>query len=110
MLLADLGSAFLLASLVMAGFGGVAGVVAGRRGDLALGAAGRSALFGTTAVLVGASATLLAALLSHDFTVAFVFEHSDRSLSPALTAAAFYGGQEGSLLYWGVLLSPIGVG
>jgi cytochrome c-type biogenesis protein CcmF len=108
MLLADLGSAFLLASLVLAGFGGVAGLVAGRRGDLALAAAARRALYVTAAGLVGASATLLAALLSHDFTVAFVFEHSDRSLSPALTAAAFYGGQEGSLLYWALLLSLMG--
>jgi len=55
-----------------------------------------------------ASGCLVAAFLSHDFTIAFVAEHSDRSLPTALLVASFYGGQEGSLLYWALILGLIG--
>ena len=108
MLLADLGSAFLLASLVLVVLSGAAGLLAGRSGDPALASTGRRAFYAAALGLAGASATLLAALLGRDFTVAYVFEHSDRALSLPLTAAAFYGGQEGSLLYWALLLTLVG--
>jgi len=108
MALADLGSAFLLASLVLVALGAGAGVVAGRRDDAPLARVARRAFYAGTVGLAGASAVLLAALLGRDFSIAYVFEHTDRSLSTALTAAAFYGGQEGSLLYWALLLAALG--
>src|SRR5215467_13262513 len=108
MLLAELGSAFLLASLALVVLSGVAGLAAGRSGDLRLAAVARRAFYAGAAGLAGASATLLAALLTRDFAIAYVFEHSDRGLSAPLTAAAFYGGQEGSLLYWALLLAAVG--
>ena len=106
--LAELGSAFLLASLVLVAFSSVTGVLAGRRDDSTLAGVARRAFLAGAVGLGGASATLLVALLSRDFTIAYVFEHTDRGLSLALTAAAFYGGQEGSLLYWALLLAAIG--
>jgi cytochrome c-type biogenesis protein CcmF len=108
MALADLGSAFLLASLALVAFSAGTSVVAGRRGDPLLAAVGRRAFYAGAAGLLAASVTLLVALLSRDFTLDYVFEHTDRSLSTALTAAAFYGGQEGSLLYWALLLALMG--
>jgi cytochrome c-type biogenesis protein CcmF len=48
------------------------------------------------------------ALLTHDFSLAYVVEHTDLSTPTALVAAAFYGGQEGSLLYWTVILGVLG--
>jgi cytochrome c-type biogenesis protein CcmF len=108
MFLAELGSALLLASLVLVALSAVSGVAAGRRGDVALARVARRAFFACALGVAGASVTLLAALIGRDFTIAYVFEHTDRSLSPALTAAAFYGGQEGSLLYWALLLTVVG--
>ncbi|HYW24128.1 MAG TPA: cytochrome c-type biogenesis CcmF C-terminal domain-containing protein [Terriglobales bacterium] len=108
MLLAELGGAFLLASLALVALSAVAGVAAGLGDDVRLAAVGRRAFYAGGVGLAAASATLLVALLSRDFTIAYVFEHSDRSLSAPLTAAAFYGGQEGSLLYWALLLAAIG--
>ncbi len=108
MILAALGSAFLLASLVLVALSAVTGAAAGRQGHPALARVARRAFYAAAVGLGGASATLVVALLSHDFAVAYVFEHTDRSLSPALTAAAFYGGQEGSLLYWALLLAIMG--
>jgi cytochrome c-type biogenesis protein CcmF len=55
-----------------------------------------------------ASAVLMWALLSHDFSLAYVTEHTDLSTPTALVAAGFYGGQEGSLLYWALVLGLLG--
>jgi len=85
MLLADLGSAFLLAALVLAVLSAVTGLAAGRGGDEQLARVARRALYATTAGVAG-----------------------DRGLAPPLLAAAVYGGQEGSLLYWALLLTATG--
>src|SRR5260370_16387778 len=57
---------------------------------------------------MGAVGVVESALLTHDFSLAYVVEHSDLSTPPALVAAAFYGGQEGSLLYWALILGILG--
>src|SRR2546421_3729626 len=108
MLLAELGSVFLLSALALAIFSALTALQGGRRADAALARLARRAFYAAAAVVGAASLALLAALLGHDFSIAFVTEHTDRSLSPALTAAAFYGGQEGSLLYWALLLTLAG--
>src|SRR5215468_3784517 len=105
MFLAELGSVFLLISLGLSIVSFVTGLIAGSRGDPRLGRLARRAFYAAAGGLVGASATLVAALLAHDFSIAYVWEHTDRALSVPLTVAAFYGGQEGSLLYWALLLS-----
>jgi len=103
--LAELGSVFLLVSLVLAILSFGTGLAAGRRDDARLARLARRAFYGLAVFLLGASATLVAALLGHDFSIAYVWEHTDRALSVPLTVAAFYGGQEGSLLYWALLLT-----
>src|SRR5205823_4354654 len=92
---------------VLAIFSGLTALHGGRRGDAGLARLARRAFYAAAAVSAAALA-LLAALLGHDFSIAFVAEHTERGLSPALTAAAFYGGQEGSLLYWALLLTLAG--
>jgi cytochrome c-type biogenesis protein CcmF len=104
-LLAELGSVFLLISLALAILSFGMGLAAGRRDDARLARLARRAFYGLAVGLVGASATLVAALVARDFSIAYVWEHTDRTLSIPLTVAAFYGGQEGSLLYWALLLT-----
>ena len=60
------------------------------------------AAFGTSAV---ASAVLLAALLRNDFSFVYVADHTSLELPPAYTISAFWGGQEGSLLLWLLVLT-----
>jgi cytochrome c-type biogenesis protein CcmF len=55
--------------------------------------------------LLLASASLIASFLKHDFGVSYVAQHSSLSMPWYYTTAAFYGGQEGSLLYWALMLS-----
>src|SRR5437667_1177415 len=55
--------------------------------------------------LILASVALIASFLTHDFGVSYVAQHSNQAMPWYFTAAAFYGGQEGSLLYWALMLS-----
>jgi cytochrome c-type biogenesis protein CcmF len=60
----------------------------------------------TAAFFTGAAAlSLLGALLAHDFSLDYVARYTSRSLSVAYTFAALWGGMEGSLLFWTVLLT-----
>src|SRR4029077_8759611 len=54
-----------------------------------------------------ASIVLLAALLRHDFSFTYVAEHTSRALPRPYTISAFWGGQEGSLLLWLLVLTGL---
>jgi cytochrome c-type biogenesis protein CcmF len=60
------------------------------------------AAFGTAAV---ASAVLLSALLRKDFSFVYVADHTSLELPRPYTISAFWGGQEGSLLLWLLVLT-----
>ncbi len=64
----------------------------------------RSLLVVTTFLLL-ASAALVTSFLIHDFGVKYVAQQSSRAMPWYFTTAAFYGGQQGSLLYWALVLS-----
>jgi cytochrome c-type biogenesis protein CcmF len=110
MILGYLGSGALLAGLVMGGFGALLSFWAGWRQNAVMVQVGRRAFYGAAAMVVIASVVLEVALLTHDFSLAYVTDHSDLSTPMALVAAAFYGGQEGSLLYWVLVLGVLGSG
>ena len=106
--IAYLGSGALLAGLVMAGFAALLSFWAGWTENAVMVQIGRRAFYAAAAMLVLASVLLETALLSHDFSLAYVTEHTDLSTPLPLVAAAFYGGQEGSLLYWALILGVLG--
>ena len=108
MILAFLGSGALLAGLVMAGFSMLLSFWAGWRQNAVMVQVGRRAFYAAAAMVVLASVGLETALLTHDFSIAYVVEHTDLSTATSLVAAAFYGGQEGSLLYWCLILCVLG--
>jgi cytochrome c-type biogenesis protein CcmF len=103
-----LGSGALLAGLVMGGFSALLSFWAGWRESAVMVQVGRRAFYASAGMIVVASVLLEFALLTHDFSLAYVVEHSDLSTPTALVAAAFYGGQEGSLLYWALVLGVLG--
>jgi len=107
-ILAYLGSGALLAGLVLAGFAATLSFWAGAAENTVMIQVGRRAFYAAAAMVVIASAILETALLTHDFSLAYVVEHTDLSTPMALVAAGFYGGQEGSLLYWTLILTLLG--
>ena len=108
MILAFLGSGALLAGLVMGGFSALLSFWAGSRENAVMVQVGRRAFYAAATMLVLASVVLEVALLTHDFSLAYVTGHSDLSTPMSLVAAAFYSGQEGSLLYWVLVLGVLG--
>ncbi len=108
MILGYLGAGALFAGLVLGGFSAVLSFWAGWQENAIMVQVGRRAFYAAAAMVVVAGAVLEWALLSHDFSLAYVTEHTDLSLPTALVAAGFYGGQEGSLLYWALVLSVLG--
>src|SRR3954467_14178170 len=77
-----------------------------RRARLA--ASARNALVAAFAAALVASAVLLTALLRHDFSFGYVADHTSRKLPTLYTLSAFWGGQEGSLLLWLLVLTGYG--
>src|SRR5438105_2595177 len=69
-----------------------------RIGELTL--SGQRAAYGVTLLVTAAALTLIAALITHDFSLRYVYDHSSRAMPLDLVVPAFYSGQQGSLLYW----------
>jgi cytochrome c-type biogenesis protein CcmF len=107
-ILGYLGAGALLAGLVLGGFSAVLSFWAGWRENPVMVQVGRRSFYGAAAMIVVAGGVLEWALVSHDFSLAYVTEHTDLSTPMALVAAGFYGGQEGSLLYWALVLGVLG--
>ncbi len=67
------------------------------------------AVYCVWALITLASALLVYALIQGDFRLAYVASHSNRAMSMLYKFAAWWGGQEGSLLLWNWLLASYAV-
>lgn len=104
MLAIQFGHYGLLASLVLATFGVGASVIGARRRRADLVAAGRNAAVCVFALVSAASAALVYLLMARDYRVEYVAGHVNNTLNGFYRFSAFWGGQEGSLLLWLLLL------
>src|SRR6266699_1504859 len=105
MYFSDVGTIALILALGFAVYTVVIAVLGAKRGITALVAsAKRSSLTVTFFLLVAASA-LVVSFLIHDFGVSYVRQESNLAMPWYFILSAFYGGQEGSLLYWALMLS-----
>ncbi len=104
-MIALLGNLALCAALA-SGLAGVACSVLGRRAGDWLWRA-RAAIVAAAACLLLAGAALMTALVSGDMRFAYVAAHTDLALPLHFRIAAFWSGQEGSLLLWAVLLGAM---
>src|SRR5271169_406734 len=58
--------------------------------------------------VVLASIALVVAAFRDDFSIAYIFHHSNRDLPAPYKFATLWSGQEGSILFWALLLSGYG--
>jgi cytochrome c-type biogenesis protein CcmF len=100
-----LGNLALWLALILAVWGVGVGFLGGRTGRPELIQSARRTTYALCGVLVVAGVALLTALLRHDFNVAYVASYTSRNLPTVYVISAFYGGQAGSLLFWGLVLS-----
>ncbi len=105
MYFSDLGNIALILATVFATCTIVISVVGAIRGLPWLVVSARRGVLIVAGFLLLASFALLASFLSHDFGVRYVAQHSSLSMPWYFTTSAFYGGQEGSLLYWALVLA-----
>src|ERR1043166_7292847 len=106
--MADLGRAALLVAFGLALYAAVAGSFAAYQGRRRLHESARNALVGTFAATAVAALVLLNAFRTRDFSFTYVADHSSRKLPFPYSFTAFWGGQEGSLLLWLLVLTGLG--
>src|SRR4051812_2413094 len=105
---ADLGRAALIVAFGLALYAALAGGLAAYQGRRRLHESARNALFGAFGATALAALVLLQALHARDFSFTYVAEHSSRKLPFPYSFSAFWGGQEGSLLLWLLVLTGLG--
>ncbi|HLH75747.1 MAG TPA: heme lyase CcmF/NrfE family subunit, partial [Candidatus Binataceae bacterium] len=76
-----------------------------RRNRAELLASARHALWAMAAMVALAAGTLWAALLQSDFSLEYVASYTSTTLPTVYKVTALWGGQQGSLLFWTLLLS-----
>ena len=89
----------------MAAWSAVTSFAGGSLGRADLIASGKRGLYATAAMIILASVGLWDALLSHDFSLAYVAGHTSANMPKIYIFTAFWGGQAGSMLFWALILS-----
>ncbi|MCC6223986.1 MAG: heme lyase CcmF/NrfE family subunit [Thermoleophilia bacterium] len=100
-----LGRAALVIALGLVLYAAIAGAYAALRGRRRLADSAANALVVSFVATAAAAAVLLGAFLTDDLSLTYVANHSSRDLPRGYAFSAFWGGQEGSLLLWLLVLT-----
>src|SRR5262245_23934953 len=103
--MAQVGQFALALAFVVTLYAIVASLIGIRLRNDKLIASGRNAAIGTFVALTAAIFSLGYLFLTNDFNVAYIANHSSTDLPLQFKISSIWGGQEGSLLFWGWLLS-----
>ena len=103
--MADVGYVALSIAFVLAVYAAIISLIAVRSGQGDLWLSARNAVWAAVALTSVASAALVYALVTRDFSLRYVAEYTSRDLSIPLTVSAWWAGQAGSLLLWSWLLA-----
>jgi cytochrome c-type biogenesis protein CcmF len=103
--MAELGRAALLVTLGLSAYALVAGGLAAWLGRRRLADSARNALIASFFSTLVAALVLVTGFLRNDFSLTYVAGHSSRALPTPYKLSAFWGGQEGSLLLWLLVLN-----
>ena len=101
----ELGQLALALALCLALAQALLGLIGAARGETQWMAATRSAARGQFAFVAIAFACLTASFINNDFTVAYVASNSNSALPLHYRIAGVWGGHEGSMLLWILMLS-----
>src|SRR5579862_6256822 len=101
--MSSIGSYVILLALALSGYSFVAGLIAlirKRPGSEHLSETARRAGIASFGAVFIAAVILVAAAFTNDFSIAYIFHHSNRDLPLPYKFAVLWSGQEGSLLFW----------
>src|SRR3982751_3973261 len=106
--MASLGAALLLATFVVCSYAAVVSVVGARRRSRRLMESGIGAFHLITALMTAASAVMINAFLTGDFSIKYVVHYSDSVQPLFYKITSYWGGLDGSIMFWVFLLSVFG--
>jgi len=110
--MSQIGSFALLLALALSAYSFLAGALAlAKPGPVSerLGETARRAGIATFALVLLAAMVLVTSAFQDDFSIAYIYHHSNRDLPAAYKFATLWSGQEGSLLFWSLLLAAYGL-
>ena len=103
--LEDIGALAVLLAFCFAAYATIGSVTGKLRRNPFLIVSAERAIYGVWFLITLASAILVSALMTGDFRFSYVAEHSNRAMPLIYKFTAWWGGQEGSLLFWSWLLA-----
>ena len=101
----EIGYYSILFSLFLSAYCGLALAIGIKNRRHEVIASAENAATAVSVFLTLSTAAMIYALVTRNFQVEYVARYTSRSLSLLYTLAAFYAGQEGSLLFWSWMLS-----
>ena len=106
--MASLGSYLLLTAFVVCAYAASISVAGARRRSRRLIESGVGAFYLTAAVMVAASAVMIYSFVVGDYTIKYV-QHESDSVQPLFyRLTSYWGGLDGSIMFWVFLLSIFG--
>jgi cytochrome c-type biogenesis protein CcmF len=105
---AALGSFILLATFVVASYALAVSVAGGRRRSRPLIDSGIGAFYLTAALMSVASGIIIHAFVTGNYAIKYVQRYSDAAQPLAYKLTSYWGGLDGSIMFWVFLLSVFG--
>ncbi len=109
--MSQIGSFALLLALALSAYSFLAGALALLKpgaGSERLGETARRAGIAVFVIVLLAAIVLVVCAFQDDFSIAYILQHSNRDLPAPYKFATLWSGQEGSLLFWSLLLGTYG--
>src|SRR5204863_659119 len=106
--MASLGTFLLLATFVVCSYAAVVSVAGARRRSRRLIESGIGAFYLVAALMAVASAVIVNAFLTDDFSIKYVAHYSDSVQPLFYKITSYWGGLDGSIMFWVFLLSVFG--
>src|SRR5206468_10495163 len=106
--MASLGTFLLLATFVVCSYAAVVSVAGARRRSYRLIESGVGAFYLVAALMTVASAVIVNAFLTDDFSIRYVAHYSDSVQPFFYKITSYWGGLDGSIMFWVFLLSLFG--
>src|SRR5438034_422219 len=106
--MASLGTFLLLATFVVCSYAAVISVAGARRRSRRLIESGIGAFYLVAALMTVASAVIVNAFVTDDFSIKYVAHYSDSGQPLFYKLTSYWGGLDGSIMFWVFLLSVFG--
>ncbi|MBE3071748.1 MAG: cytochrome c biogenesis protein CcsA, partial [Acidobacteria bacterium] len=106
--MASLGTFTLLAAFVVCAYAAAAAVAGARRGSTRLVESAVGAFYFVAALMTVASALMIHAFVTDDYTIKYVQHYSDAIQPFIYKLTSYWGGLDGSIMFWVFLLAVFG--